>query len=608
MGGADLHFADGLNCLIGGRGAGKTTALEFLRFGLGLMPDPKVSPQRHRAIDGLVKANLGNGRIAVELQTRTGMRYSAGRAAGETVQVLNEFGAAVPISLERDQIFTADVFSQNEIEEIASDPSAQLDLLDRFQEQNSTRIAREFTQLERELGQSTADLRQLDLQIEDLTGRASEVPVLEEKLRALTTVSGTDAANVTAAHEARAQRAVEARYPALVVAASKKAARDLTAVYDAFHASVGNQVGEATRTGPNSAVFKLLEREATAFTELLATSANTIADAARAAEERIRVHEGVLAAQHAVQEAEYRNLIAQHEEEGGRAAERLALQTSLANAQAAAKEKEAKEKQRDLARAARKKLLTRASELRDERFGLRKSVAERLTRQFSTLRITVTQAADLNEYRTLLAEALRGIGVKQGPTAERLSEMFLPTELARLVVERDHETLMRQASFDEERARKIVEALRASGTAYDLEVVDLEDRPCIELRDGETFKESGHLSTGQRCTTILPILLVQSERPLVVDQPEDNLDNAFVYDTIVTALKEVKGSRQVIFVTHNPNIPVLGEAERVFVFASDGEHAEVRRVGTVDECKDDVERILEGGREAFLLRKARYGH
>src|SRR5580704_8492947 len=78
---ARLEFADGLNCLIGGRGAGKTTALEFLRFGLGLMPDPKSNPQRHRAIDSLVKANLGNGRLSIELRTKTEMGYTASRSA-----------------------------------------------------------------------------------------------------------------------------------------------------------------------------------------------------------------------------------------------------------------------------------------------------------------------------------------------------------------------------------------------------------------------------------------------------------------------------------------------------------------------------------------------
>src|SRR6185436_15844988 len=105
-----LEFVDGLNCLIGGRGAGKTTALEFLRFGLGLMPDPRLSPQRHRALEALVKANLGTGRIKIDLRTKTDMLYTAGRGASETVQVVSDQGVAVPVSLDRDLIFSADVF------------------------------------------------------------------------------------------------------------------------------------------------------------------------------------------------------------------------------------------------------------------------------------------------------------------------------------------------------------------------------------------------------------------------------------------------------------------------------------------------------------------
>src|ERR1051325_8062049 len=70
-----LEFADGLNCLIGGRGTGKTTALEFLRFGLGLMPDSKTNSQRHRAIESLVKSYLGSGRLKIELRTKTDMKY-----------------------------------------------------------------------------------------------------------------------------------------------------------------------------------------------------------------------------------------------------------------------------------------------------------------------------------------------------------------------------------------------------------------------------------------------------------------------------------------------------------------------------------------------------
>jgi AAA domain len=603
-----MEFADGLNCLIGGRGAGKTTALEFLRFGLGLMPDIRTSPQRYRAIDALVKANLGNGRLSVELQTKTKMRYTAGRAANESIQVLNESGTAVPISLDRDLIFGADVFSQNEIEEIASSPAAQLDLLDRFQEQEASAIARELEQLQRKLEQSSIDLRRLDEEVDDLRAKASELAVIEEKLRGLAEIGGPDSARLNAAHSSKSARAREERVPELLIAAMRKATREISASEAAFQASVEAQLDITVRGGINKTVFQELETDVLIFARALTEAAASITNAMNAANVRLKMHEADLTERHALQEAEYRTILSESEEQGGRVAERLALQASFADALSAAREQQAKEKNRGAEAQSRASLLKRASELRDRRFALRKRVAERLTQQFPSIRVTIAQAAELQRYRDLVAEGLRGAGVKHGMVADRISQVFLPTELSKVVSANDYQMIMRRASFDEDRSRKIVDALKASGAAYSIETVALEDRPCIELLDGNKYKESPNLSTGQRCTTILPILLVQSERPLLIDQPEDNLDNAFIYETIVKALRSVKGGRQVIFVTHNPNIPVLGEAERVFVFSSDGHHASLQQVGTVDECKEKIEQILEGGREAFLQRKARYGH
>lgn len=605
---AKLEFADGLNCLIGGRGTGKTTALEFLRFGLGLMPDPKTNPQRHRAIDGLVKANLGSGRLAVEVLTRNGMRYTAGRAATEAVQVLNEVGVAVPVSLDRDQIFGADVFSQHEIEEIASSPSAQLALLDRFVDEEASAIARELTSLQRQLSQTTVDLKRLDQEIDDLRAKASELPVVEEKLKGIADLGGTDGSKVNSAHALKAARTREALVPDQITSAIQKAARDVAAASSAFHASLASQLDAEVKNGVNRDLFQLLERDSHVFGREMASASASIIDAAGNAEARLKQHAATLAAQHASQEADYRTLLTKSQEEGGRAAERAALQVSLAAAVAAMKEQQAKEALRGSLAKNRADLLKRTSELRDQRFAARKRVADRLTRQFTTIRVTVSQAADLDQYRELLAGALKGGGLKQGPVADRLSQVFLPTELSQAVASRSHEVIAERAGFDEDRSRKVIDALSASGAAYEIEEVDLEDRPSIELLDGDQYKVSPNLSTGQRCTTVLPILLVQSERPLLIDQPEDNLDNAFVYQSVVKALRDVKGTRQVIFVTHNPNIPVLGQAERVFVFASDGKHATLRQAGTVDECKEQIETILEGGREAFLQRKARYGH
>ena len=608
LAGTQLEFADGLNCLIGGRGAGKTTALEFLRFGLGLMPDPKVNPQRHRTIDALVKANLGNGRLKIELRTKTDMRYTAGRSAHESVQVLNEVGTAVPISLDRDQIFGADVFSQNEIEEIASSPSAQLELLDRFQENETIAIDRELEQLQRQLDQSTVDLRRVDEEVDDARVRASELPVLQERLKGLAEIAGPDADRINAAHAAKSLRAREAKLPELITTSLQKLVREIRASQSAFQAGIGAQLDSQIRLGQNRELFEMIYQDLQAFGGQLASAVESIENEAQAVEERTSVRAGVLAEQHASQEAEYRTVIAASQEQGERTTERLGLQTALVNAQSAANEQLAKEQQRQALVKVRAELLKRTSELRDQRFALRKQVAERLSNRFPSIRVTVAQAADLYDYQELVTDALKGSGVKQGVAAERLCQVFLPTELAEVVAASDLETLMRRSGFDEDRSKKILNTLRTGGSHYTIEIAALNDRPCIELLDGDTFKESTHLSTGQRCTTILPILLTQSERPLLIDQPEDNLDNAFVYETIVRALQTIKGSRQVIFVTHNPNIPVLGEAERIFVFSSDGQHSSLKQVGTVDDCREQIERILEGGREAFLLRKARYGH
>lgn len=608
LGGVELEFADGLNCLIGGRGTGKTTALEFLRFGLGLMPDPKISPQRHRALEALVKANLGSGRLAVELRTRTGMRYTAERSASEAVQVVNEAGTAVPVMLDRDRIFGADVFSQNEIEEIASNPAAQLGLLDRFVEAETSAIARELALLHRQLDQTTVELRRLDTEIEDLGARASELPVIEERLKGVAPTGGGDAAKLKAAHAGRSARDRETGVPEQLVSSSRRVAADVGTAVAAFQATAEAQLDASVRSGANRDLFAAVEADVRAFERAALAAVKAIAREADALEAAIRRHKTALAERHATQEAEYRRTVAEVEEEGGRAAERAALQQAHAEASAAAKQREASEIQKKGVFARRRELLAKLSELRDRRFAARRAVAERLTRQFSTIRVTVSQAAESKEYRDLVARGLKGLSLKHNVVAERLTEAFLPTELARAILAGDVDLVSERTSFDAERARRIVEALRADGGAYAIESVDLEDTPCIELLDGGTYKESPNLSTGQRCTTILPILLVQSERPLLIDQPEDNLDNAFIYETVVKALRAVEGSRQIIFVTHNPNIPVLGEAERLFVLESDGQRASVRRVGSVDECKDDIETILEGGREAFLQRKRRYGH
>jgi len=178
--GVKLEFADGLNCIIGGRGTGKTTVLEFIRYALGLVPDSKKSAAMARSINNLVQGNLKNGRIRLSVETKHRMRYLAERPWNDTCQVFNEDGEATTISLDRDLIFKADVYSQNEIEEIATNPSFQLALIDKFVEEDIRRIEGQIRRLVRDLDQNANELRRLDHEMRDLRDTASEATALEE--------------------------------------------------------------------------------------------------------------------------------------------------------------------------------------------------------------------------------------------------------------------------------------------------------------------------------------------------------------------------------------------------------------------------------------------
>jgi DNA repair ATPase RecN len=335
LAGAQLEFADGLNCLIGGRGAGKTTVLEFLRFGLGLMPDQKSNQQRYRSIEALVKANLGNGRLTIDMRTKTSMRYTAGRGAHDAVQVVNEAGTAVPISLDRDQIFGADVFSQNEIEEIASSPAAQLDLLDRFQEQETVAIARDLEELQRQLQQSSRDLVRVDRELDDARGGASELTVLQEKLKGLSEGAGAEANRINTAHAAKGERARQEKVPDSLITAVQKFVRDARSSQSAFRAGVDAQLDSQTPHATNHEIFQALRDDVQSFASRIEVAFASIEDEARTVEARIREHASTLAERHAIQEADYRTIVAASEEEEARAAERQALLSALAMAQTA---------------------------------------------------------------------------------------------------------------------------------------------------------------------------------------------------------------------------------------------------------------------------------
>lgn len=118
----------------------------------------------------------------------------------------------------------------------------------------------------------------------------------------------------------------------------------------------------------------------------------------------------------------------------------------------------------------------------------------------------------------------------------------------------------------------------------------------------------GTLSDGQRNTAALALLLAQEGGPLVIDQPEDELDSNFVFQELIPMLRKVKAKRQLILATHNANIPVNGDAELVYAFEARESSGRPLAYGGLDQASvtKAVLDIMEGSEEAFRRRREKY--
>jgi hypothetical protein len=131
----------------------------------------------------------------------------------------------------------------------------------------------------------------------------------------------------------------------------------------------------------------------------------------------------------------------------------------------------------------------------------------------------------------------------------------------------------------------------------------------VRAPDG-SFKTIETGSVGEKSTAILSLLLSAGDQPIIIDQPEDDLDNQYVYNVVVNLLRRRKFSRQVIIATHNANIPVKGDAELIVALGVQNRRGVVLGAGTIDRpaIKELVSVIREGSAEAFRPTAAAAPH
>jgi energy-coupling factor transporter ATP-binding protein EcfA2 len=604
--GLSLQLPRGLTCIIGPRGSGKSTLAEALRYGIGGLGRSSNAP--------LVQANLGNSNITIVTAPQAGeLGYTIRRAFKQPPALITSEGKSIEsLDLDRGTFLPLDAYTSGEIEAIANEALGEKRrrLLDDLREEELRAVVLTVGEARRELEGSADAIEACRRSIHDLTEQVEEIGDARAKLAALPPAPGGTAseqlARLTQEQQASSGDIHEIDETVSWLEAWKTA-------FGRFRDDQKNRLHRPVirQHSVNQEVFSRVAKDVNAlvasadenFARILVGIEDTVA-ALRRGREKI---EGVLAGQ----TAEVSRL-QQEDSVAGQAIRERSLAQQAVERLAGLEGRLNSEEERLRGLLEGRRSLKADYLLKRERIStLRETIAAELQRRIGDcVLVRVLRNADNLAYQQMLLQALRGARVRNHDEILAGLMRLRPEQLAQIIQDNDLVEFESLLSFGQERSSKILEAFRNALNPLQVEVTDIDDRISIELNVGTAaqpnFKDAAALSQGQKCTALLPLLLSRREMPLLIDQPEDNLDNHFIFETVVDAVRRLREVRQMIFITHNANIPVLGEADLVIVMNSDGKRGYIQKSGTLDECRDEIVDLLEGGENAFEARSRRY--
>lgn len=603
LGGQTFYFSDNLNCFIGGRGTGKSSALKTLAFGLGLD-------------DELEEQDNCPGTVIVYCEDENDVRYRYERIqGGRPIVKAKDEGEILDVP---DTVFRVEYYRQGELAEVSKNPLKTPRLLQEFLDRHlilSDLISKEALLV--------ATLNQNSAQLIPLEGTAGQ---LTEKNRLL----GEANKKLKIAEEGKLKDVAAEQSQLSGERSLGKSVGDVKAVYALGLSLSGflkdyDELVEVAKplTGALECTSALMKIKASMgrANSMLAQKQKEINAALTAEAEAITSALAELKAAQGKLEAVLNTKITALQQQG--------LAGNLAELQTLLKQKESltseitkitgQSQQLKQLRDDRKTYLEKLATVRDEITQRRKaqlsSINQNLAKtiQDFTVFVHYETAGIIDEFKSFLLDAMQGTHFRED-AASAFCSGVMPTELANLMWVQDKAAIAAIGNVGVEWADELFKKLWLYGKLHALEVMWKAPCPVITVRTKGANPKSipvNLLSDGQKHTIMLTIaMLAESNIPLVIDQPEDDLDNSFIFTTVVKVLRDIKERRQVLLVTHNANIAVLGDAELLFPMRRDGDGGEAFDRGSIDKTatKEAVVKILEGGDVAFRRRKEIYGY
>ena len=605
-----FRFNPNLNVLVGGRGAGKSTVIESLRHALGLEPLGEDARAVHR---GIIRSVLRSGTkvsLLVRCHRPSPRDYRIERTIPNPPVVRDEQTGEILSMTAADVFPGVEIYGQHEISELTASPEKLTRLLARFMERDDAGSARK-QELRQELERSRNRILAAREERARIDERLAALPGLQETLKRYQD-AGLEEDLKEQSLLVREERVLETIPERLQPFRScLEELRQGLPIDRAFLSS------RALEDLPGKEILSDADR----VLEQLSTDLEGVREASDAALDRAEqgiehVRERFEARRAAVQSAYEKKLrdlqkVRIDGEEFIRLRRRVEELRPLEERQSALARTEVHQEER------RRSLLAEWEDVKADEFRALERAGKRVTRKLDgRVRVRVEFAGNRESLFQLLRDEVGGRLSEAIETLRRTDSLSLGAFAQ--ACRRGSAALLVAFDISGVQADRLAQASEA--TLMKIEELDLPSTTGIELNtaslgETENWQALDQLSTGQKATAVLLLLLLESAAPLVVDQPEDELEHRFISEEVVPRMREEKRRRQFLFATHNANIPVLGDAELILGLSASGEaesgsaRAVPEHMGSIDArpVRELIQELLEGGEDAFERRRRKYG-
>jgi len=600
-----VDFHEGLNSIVGGKGVGKSLIVEFLRFAIDQSSkDESILADYNAKLENRLEAF---GKLIVEFELENGQRYQVTRTYdGENngIECIN-LGTKELYEGDISALFPILAYSQNEVIKIAENEEAQLRLIDSFIDSASYKS--EIKKLSKELIKNDENYAKSLKASSEVVSYEKELKTIKEQLRNI---------NRTLKNKL---------FDEMKEWEKKKTTFD---TYVSFHDDISHRIDQMISDFKDDVAKPSISKEISKdsqikiIKQLSDESYSTVVSSL----EKVKIgviqnNKEKISESFSKWEPKFIEKQRRYEEMlRGAGGDKRKLEKERRKLE---KKKQGMEKERDkykkqlekLDKIAqkRKSLLDKLEEVYREYYRVRKQKFEDLTTQSNgKLKLKLTHAENRNKFKEELSALKKGSRIREADI-EKVSQNLMPREFVNLVINNDTKSLADKADLAEENAKKLIDTLNSKEALEDVLAISHsvypEDIPSIEFRkeDGD-YSPLYELSVGQKCTALLIIALSEGTRPVIIDQPEDSLDNPSVYEAIVSKLRTGKEKRQFILTTHNSSVGVASDSDNFIILKSTAAQGTIECFGAIEreKVRSEIIRHLEGGPNPYKLKSKKY--